>query len=98
MIAEFAGLFANLGWLEAPPGSYADCRPWRAMPDRMVGPAVDLLQIRQQIESGLKTMRSSTTRQLLDMHLRFITGTWPPTRWPPPAHVQQFALALPDGL
>ncbi len=95
MIAEFAGLFANLNWLEALYLiSYADLSAVArdAWTDWQGALLWDLYyKIRQQIESGLKSMEEQHhVRQLLDMHLRFITGTWPAAKVAAfQAHVQQ---------
>lgn len=95
MIAEFAGLFANLGWLEALYlVSYADLSAVArdAWTDWQGALLWDLyFKIRQQIESGLNTLEEQHhVRQLLDMHLRFITGTWPAQKVSQfQAHVQQ---------
>ncbi|MBM3280236.1 MAG: [protein-PII] uridylyltransferase [Candidatus Handelsmanbacteria bacterium] len=95
MIAEFAGLFANLGWLEALYlVSYADLSAVArdAWTDWQGALLWDLYhKTREQIESGLKTLEEQHhVRQLLEMHLRFITGTWPAHEVAAfQAHVQQ---------
>lgn len=95
MIAEFAGLFANLEWLEALYlVSYADLSAVAhdAWTDWQGALLWDLYyKTREQIESGLKTLEEQHhVRQLLDMHLRYITGTWPAQRVAAfQAHVQQ---------
>jgi [protein-PII] uridylyltransferase len=95
MIAEFAGLFANLSWLEALYlVSYADLSAVArdAWTDWQGALLWDLYyKTREQIESGLKTLEEQHhVRQLLEMHLRFITGTWPAHKVAAfQAHVQQ---------
>ncbi len=95
MIAEFAGLFANLSWLEALYlVSYADLSAvardaWTEWQGALLW---DLYhKTREQIESGLNTLEEQHhVRQLLEMHLRFITGTWPAHKVAAfQAHVQQ---------
>ncbi|MBI2501827.1 MAG: [protein-PII] uridylyltransferase [Candidatus Latescibacteria bacterium] len=95
MIAEFAGLFANISWLEALYLiSYADLSAVArdAWTDWQGALLWDLYhKTREQIESGLKTLEEQHhVRQLLEMHLRFITGTWPAHKVAAfQAHVQQ---------